>query len=103
MAKKKGGSRAENSRAVRRVLAKHYVDLNSLSFSAGLTYINLTGLLVKTDGSEFTLSSVKIMMEDLQHLGNVQSDLANWELNGGMIKKNTNYFKKHEKKSLKTG
>jgi hypothetical protein len=108
MRRNNGKSRAENSRQLRRVLSRHMVDMGSISFSAGLSSISITGLLIKNDGSEFTMTSVKNLVDDLSAFGTITSDLANWELTGGSIRKNSNYFKKVEggnshDKDLKTG
>ncbi len=94
---KKDRSRHEVNKLLRRIFAKHCVDLSLLSYSAGLTYINLTGILLKLDGSEFTVACAKNLAEDICEVGQLTTDLANWELYNGIVKRKANYYKKINK------
>lgn len=86
--KKERASRAELNKDLRRILAKHHVDTAQVFFSASNFAVALSGFLFKADGSEFTSSSLSPLVEELMNqYGHIDSDLGNWDLTGGAIRK----------------
>ncbi len=80
------GTKAELSKAVRRTLNKHKVDLTVLDYSYGGSSVRLSGGLWKNDGSEFSVEALTYLINDLYPFGNLYTDLINWDLNGGSIR-----------------
>ena len=86
--KKERASRAELNKDLRRILAKHYVDTTQVSFSASNFAVSLSGILLRVDGSEFNHNSITPLVDELMaQYGHIDSDLGNWDLTGGTIKK----------------
>lgn len=83
----KRGSKAEMSRDVRRILTKHRIDMSVLEYSYAGSSVRLSGGLWRIDGSEFTVEALTYLISDLSKFGMLNTDLANWDLNGGTIRK----------------
>jgi hypothetical protein len=85
--KHKKPSKAELNKDLRRIFARHRVDLTSISFSANPSGISMSGTLLKQDGSEFSASTLMPLVEELSAKGYINTDLSNWDLTGGTITK----------------
>lgn len=95
--KKERASRAELNKDLRRILAKHHVDTTEVSFSASNFAVNLSGVLVKTDGSSFTSSALQPLVDELMSVyRHIDSNLGNWDLTGGSIRKLEKNSSSHE-------
>jgi len=77
MAKKKL-SKAQMTKEVRRILLRHQVHLSKVFFSANLSSIYFSGILVRNDGKEFKHAVVNVMTMELLQLGNIRCELENW-------------------------
>jgi hypothetical protein len=86
--KAKKPSRAETNKKIRNIMTKHGVDLAECQISATSTQVSLGGWLVRHDGSELAFPQVKALTDDLMNeCGYVTTQLGNWDLTGGQIKK----------------
>lgn len=95
--RKERASRAELNKDLRRILAKYHVDTSSIAFSASNYSVSLSGLLIRTDGSEFNSGALQPLVDELQSkYGNIDSDLSNWDLTGGSIRKLDKEKSSHE-------
>lgn len=75
---KKNLSKAEISKEIRRIFAKHQVDLSKLYFNAGHRTVILSGKLVKIDGKDLTPNVVLVMTREILKFGYIRSELDNW-------------------------
>lgn len=74
-------SRMEGNKEVRRVLARHGTDLSHLSYSCSGSEVRLTGSLIKTDGSDFSVQQVETLVQEFtRHLNGfaIHGDMDNW-------------------------
>jgi hypothetical protein len=77
-------SRAEQTKAVRRILSKNDVDMGEIQISCSGARITLSGTLVKRSGDDFIHEALSNMHSQLEKFGRVSSELTNWDLNGGV-------------------
>lgn len=80
-------SRAEKVKGVRRVLAQHGVDVNQLHLNVYHNSLDLSGNLVKYDGSELVFGEVSNLVKSLVVFGSLSTTLSTWDLTGGEIVK----------------
>ncbi len=80
-------SRAEKVKGVRRVLAQHGVDVNQLHLSVYHNSLEISGNLVKYDGSELAFGEVSALVRSLTPFGSLSTTLSSWDLTGGEIAK----------------
>lgn len=80
-------SRAEKVKGVRRVLAQHGVDVNQLHLNVYHNSLDLSGNLVKYDGSELAFGEVSALVRSLGTFGSLSTTLSTWDLTGGEIVK----------------
>lgn len=74
-------SRMEGNKEVRRVLARHGTDLSYCTYSCSGSEVRLTGSLVKTDGSDFSVHQVETIIQDfMRHMNgfSIHGDMDNW-------------------------
>lgn len=80
-------SKAARVKEVRRVLAQFGVDVQKLHLSVYSSSLDLSGSLVKYDGSELVYGEVNALVKALADFGQLSSTLAEWDLtNGDIIK-----------------
>jgi hypothetical protein len=76
-----GPSRYEVNRRVRQTMVSHNVDLTKINYSFINRTVYIYGTLVKEPRGEFSISTIKILVDDLMKLPRirkVQFDLDNW-------------------------
>lgn len=80
-------SKAEKVKEVRRVLAQFGVDVQQLHLSVHSSSIDMSGSLLKYDGSELALGEVNALVKALASFGHLTTTLTEWDLTNGEIKK----------------
>jgi hypothetical protein len=95
---KKKLSRAEQTKAVRRILSKNDVNLAEIQFSCSGVRISFFGTLIKRTGENFNQEALSNMQSQLEKFGRVSSELTNWDLNSGVrrIEKNRVVYKQDD-------
>ena len=81
-------SRLESSKEVRRVLNRFGVDLTQCQYAVYGREICLTGMLLKTDGSEFGGQEIEFMIHEFQSIlrgFNVRGEMDNWKFSSDHI------------------
>ncbi|MBN1364506.1 MAG: hypothetical protein JW976_06855 [Syntrophaceae bacterium] len=76
-----GPSRYEVNRRVRQTMVSHNVDLTKINYSFINRTVYIYGRLVKESREDFSISSIKNLVDDLMKLPRirkVQFDLDNW-------------------------
>lgn len=80
-------SKAGKVKDVRRVLAQFGVDVQKLHLSVHASSIDMSGSLVKYDGSGFAFGEISALVNALSSFGHLTTDLAEWNLTNGEIVK----------------
>lgn len=83
--KKQKVSRGQQNKNVRRVLLQHQIDLNQLVFRTSARTIYLSGVLLRNTGSDLNAQHILRLIEDLEIIGIIQSDLSNWRISKDSI------------------
>lgn len=76
-------SRYETNRNVKRVLARHAVDLNELQYSCSGKTVSLYGNLKKDPEGDFTPPKIETIVSeilDLPHVNSIHFVLDNWNI-----------------------
>ena len=88
-------TKGERTKEVRRVLLRHQVDLTKVYFTANPRSIYFSGELIKASGHEITNSEMICLVEELNQLGMIRSDLENWSISSDSVR-----FLKHYSNDL---
>jgi hypothetical protein len=80
-------SRAERNKEVRRILAQCSIDIQQISLAVNPNSVDLSGVLVKYDGSELNNGEVVNLVQALLPFGFLTTTLSNWNLTSGEITK----------------
>lgn len=74
------------NKKVMTILNKYHVDRSEVRVLSTPQSINLCGSLIKHDGSDLAVEALSNMVGEMTQIARVQSDLTNWDLNGGIRK-----------------
>lgn len=92
-------SRLELNRDLRRILARHRVDLVQLTYSCHGKNVTLTGRLVKEGKRDFTALELEHMSQEIYRLKiGIISELENWTISSGSISKRNDKKEDQNKK-----
>jgi hypothetical protein len=81
-------SRLEGNREVRRVLTRHHADMGLCQYSCSGYEVRLTGWLRRTDGSEYNIHQIEVIIQDFQRNLKgiyIQGNLDNWSFTNDHI------------------
>lgn len=78
-------TKGQVSKAVRRILLKYQIDLTQMSFSANVSSIYFSGLLIKNSGHDLPAHEMLNLVQELGAHGIIKSDLQNWFLSNDQI------------------
>lgn len=79
-------TKAQVSKMARTVLQSHRADLSEIQIVASPRSVNLYGMLIKPDGSDFTVEAVMAISDSLTKIVSLTTHLSNWDMNGGVRK-----------------
>lgn len=82
---KKTKSRAERNKEIRRILAQFKVDVQQVSLAINPNSVDLSGVLVKYDGSDLSNGEIVNLVQALLPYGFLTTSLSNWNLTNGEI------------------
>ena len=80
-------TKSQQNKEVRAIFNRFGVDTSALQFSTSGSRISLYGVLVRRSGEEFTFEILSNLLNELQRVGQVNSELLNWDLNCGVRRK----------------
>lgn len=79
-------SRFELNKKIRRILVRHGIDSQQLSFSGYQSFINFSGMLLKNNGNNLSSMEVINLIKELNGLGKtLQFMLTNWYISPNSI------------------
>ena len=81
---KKGPTPTILNKKARSILRANHVDSQYVCVVSSPKSITLYGVLIRSDGEDFTHQAVEKLLMDLTNLGRVSSQLENWCLNSGV-------------------
>ncbi|MBC74567.1 MAG: hypothetical protein CME64_00980 [Halobacteriovoraceae bacterium] len=80
-------SKAEKVKFVRQILAKFSIDISQLHLGVHSNCIDMSGVLKKYNGDDFTAAELRGFVDALAEFGHITTSLSNWDLTNGEVRK----------------